>query len=261
MHQFFWHRDLSLLLIDLDPQFNLTQTLIAPDAYEGYRRENRTIFTAMEPPPRVHLLDVNVTDVPPPSAWDLSPRLKTYDDTSFIDIMPGDFELVKYSLIADTHKLDQVQARFLRFINEAKNHYDLIAIDCNPSSSFITQCALHACDHVLVPVRAETYSLLGLKLLSRYIQEMPTLHPKPDISVLINKSPHPGVTEQTEQQLRADAEISPWVLDNGLPYSLVLAARPNQFGFFMDQRRQTRRYVVGRQMNPIVDELCVRWGL
>ena len=261
MHQFFWHKEISVLLIDLDPQFNLTQTLVSPGAYERHKAENATVFTAMEPPPRVNLLDVNVTTAAPPKAWDIAPRLKTYSDESFIDIVCGDFELVKYSLIADHHKLARVQQRFLRFIGQAREDYDFIVIDCNPSSSFITQCALHACDHVLVPVKAETYSLLGLKLLSRYIQEMPTLHPKPDLSILINRSPQAGVTEQTQEQLAADPDIAPLMLENIFPYSLVLAARPNQFGFFFDQRRQSRRYTVARMLNPIVDELSTRWNL
>ena len=177
MHQFFWHKELAVLLIDLDPQFNLTQTLVRPDVYDAAKANNETIFTAMEPPPRVHLLDVNTSNDAPPRAWDLAPRLKSYSEDNFIDLAYGDFELVKYSLISDRAKLDLVQRRFLSFIQQAREDYDLIVIDCNPSSSFITQCALHACDHVLVPVRAEIYSLLGLKLLSRYVQEIPTIFP------------------------------------------------------------------------------------
>lgn len=261
MHQFFWHKELSVLLVDLDPQFNLTQTLVRPEAYEAAKLENKTVFTAMEPPPRVHLLDVNTTNDAPPTAWDLAPRLKTWSDEVFIDLVYGDFELVKYSLIADLRKLEKVQQRFQRFITQAKDDYDLIVIDCNPSSSFITQCALHACDHVLVPVKAEIYSLLGLKLLNRYIREIPTIHPKPDLSILINTSPLAGITEITENELAGDAELAPLMLGNRFPYSLVLAARPNQFGFFLDQYRRPNKYTIATKLNYIVDELSLRWNL
>lgn len=110
-------------------------------------------------------------------------------------------------------------------------------------------------------MRAEIYSLLGLKLLSRYIGEIPTIHPKPDLSILINASPIAGVTEITEEQLQGDAEIAPLVLTNWSPYSLVLAARPNQFGFFLDQPRRPGKFKIADRLNLIVDELSVKWGL
>jgi chromosome partitioning protein len=261
MHQFFWHRDLAVLLIDLDPQFNLTQTLVRPDVYEAAKAQNKTVFTAMEPPPKANLLDIKTTEEPPPTAWDLAPRLKTYSDEVFIDLVYGDFDLVKYSLISDHAKLAKVQARFLKFVSQAKEDYSLIVIDCNPSSSFITQCALHACDYVLVPVRAEVYSLLGLKLLNKYINDIPTIHPKPDLNILINTSNVKGVTEITRQQLMSDADIAPLVLENVFPYSLTLAARPDQFGFFIDQKYKPNKYSIAHKLNKIVDELFPKWGL
>jgi chromosome partitioning protein len=260
MHQFFWHKEISVLLIDLDPQFNLTQTLVRPPEYDAAKARNETILTAMEPPPKSNLLDVKVTNDPPPTAWELAPRLKTWSDECFIDLVYGDFDLVKYSLISDQAKLAKVQERFLRFVSQAKEDYDLIVIDCNPSSSFITQCALHACQHVLVPVRAETYSLLGLKLLSRYINEIPTIHPKPDISVLINTSSIPAVTDITANELSGDPDIAPLVLTNRFPYSLVLAARPNQFGFFLDQKRRPNKNAIAYKLNVLVDELVISGG-
>lgn len=261
MHQFYWYKDLKVLLVDLDPQFNLTQTLVRPDVYDAAKQQNKTVFTAMEPPPKANLLDVKVTNDPPPTAWELAPRLKSWSDDNFIDLVYGDFDLVKYSLISDKSKLDKVQTRFLRFISQAKDDYDLIVIDCNPSSSFITQCALHACDHVLVPVRSETYSLLGLKLLKRYIDDIPTIHPKPDMAILINTSNIAGITDVTRQQLTGDPDISPLVLTQPFPYSLVLAARPNQFGFFLDQKYRPNKHVIAGRLNLIVDELSGKWDL
>ena len=260
MHQFFWHHEISVLLVDLDPQFNLTQTLVRPSVYEAAKTKNETIFTAMEPPPKANLLDIKVTTAAPPKAWELAPRLKTWTDNVFIDLMYGDFDLVKYSLISDKKKLDRVQTRFLQFISQAKEDYDLIVIDCNPSSSFITQCALHACDFVLVPVKAEIYSLLGIKLLKRYIDEVPTIHPKPPISILLNASSVAGVTEVTKAQINGDPELANLLLQNIFPYSLLLAARPDQFGFFIDQRRP-HKYAVASRLNLIVDELAPRWGV
>ncbi|BBU61501.1 hypothetical protein MSC49_14360 [Methylosinus sp. C49] len=245
--------------MDLDPQFNLTQTLMPRRDYEKYKAANRTIFSAMEPPSGVGLLDVNVADAPVPKAWDLAPRLREYDD-GFVDLVLGDFDLVKYSLIPEKHKLDKVATRFLKFVGQAKDDYDLIVIDCNPSSSFITQCALQACSALLVPIKAETYSLLGLELLAKYVNEMPLIYPKPSMSVLINAGPTAEITALTENELRGHKTFGPTVLANHLPYSRLLAAKPGEIGF-ATKKGKPYSYDLGFRFTSIVDELAQRWGL
>jgi len=44
------------LLVDFDPQFNLTQTVVPESAYEKYKQENRTILSVMEPLRASHCL-------------------------------------------------------------------------------------------------------------------------------------------------------------------------------------------------------------
>jgi len=259
MHLFYRHKGKKVLLVDLDPQFNLTQTLVSRRYYDSQKSQDNTIFTAMEPPPKTDLFDVKVTKTPPPKAWDISPRLQE-NGRAFIDLVCGDFDLVKYSLIADKGKLDKVKTRFLRFISQAKEDYDLVVIDCNPSSSFITQCALHACAHILVPVKAEVYSMLGLELLKKYIEDSPTLHPKPDLTILLNESPDWDTTRATEKEIRGHATLGPLVLAARLPYSTLLAARPNRFGFATNLGLP-HRWTLYHRIRVIVDELSQKWGL
>jgi len=44
----------------------------------------------------------------------------------------------------DNAKLKSVKERFLQSVSKEKSSYSAIFIDCNPSSSFLTLCALHA---------------------------------------------------------------------------------------------------------------------
>ena len=132
----------SLLLLNLDPQFNLTQGLMSRAEYDYFKSHNRTIFTAMEPPSNVGLFDVATTADSPPPASTLARPLRRIDGASaHLDFIPGNFELVKYSLVTDQHKLGLVKRRFLSLCPDASQEYDVIVIDCNPSSSFITLCA------------------------------------------------------------------------------------------------------------------------
>ena len=55
-------------------------------------------------------------------------------------------------------------------LNQVKNNYDYVIIDCPPSLNILTINALTASDTVLVPIQCEYYALEGLS------QVMKTIH-------------------------------------------------------------------------------------
>lgn len=98
-----------MLLIDLDPQFNLTQCLMGRSAYDSLKKDDKTIFTAMEPPSKVGLFDVATSPQPTPAPAALAKRMRQFTDNSaYLDLVPGNFDLVKYSSIEDKGKLAAV---------------------------------------------------------------------------------------------------------------------------------------------------------
>jgi chromosome partitioning protein len=94
-------------------------------------------------------------------------------------LVPGDFGLVKYSLVDQASALAPVKTRFKQFVKGTRTQTDLVRIDCNPSSSFMTLCALEVATHLLVPVRPDRFSMLGLELLDSFVTDLPTLATKP----------------------------------------------------------------------------------
>ena len=89
------HR-VKTLLVDLDPQFNLSQTLIKRPAYEKIKALNRTILSAMEPPPPTGLHEIKTSTSPPPNAEDIILRLRGIVKSSItLDLLPGDFGIVQ----------------------------------------------------------------------------------------------------------------------------------------------------------------------
>jgi chromosome partitioning protein len=249
------------LLIDLDPQFNLTQCVMTRAAYDKLKAAHRTIFSAMEPPSTVGLFDVATTTHAPPKPSDLACVLKrTQNNEAYLHLIPGDFDLVKYSLISDQQKLDSVQHRFLRFIAMARAEYDLVFIDCNPSSSFITLCALHACSKLLVPVRPDRYSILGLELLSNFLGQIPTIEPKPTITILLNGIPRQKYNQSVENELRAHQTFGSCVLVNKLHLSGLLLAAREYTGFATDKGVPHKKRLA-REIQAIVKELATQWSL
>ena len=62
------------LLLDLDPQFNLTQTLFRRDVYERLKAQGKTILAVMEPPPDIGLFQIKTSSLPPPLASEANRR-------------------------------------------------------------------------------------------------------------------------------------------------------------------------------------------
>lgn len=256
------HLRKRLLLIDFDPQFNLTQAVISQSDYENHKAANRTVFSVMEDSHSPSIFKVSSTLGPAPSVDQVSVRLRRFTNTNpeiNLLLVPGDFDLVRYSMIGDPKVLDPVKDRFLQFVEAARVERDLVCIDCNPSSSFMTICALQAATHVLVPVRPDRYSMLGLKMLSRFITELPQIASKPELIVLLNGVKTSGYDPTVENALRSDPEFGPSTLANSLHVSKVLEATVGYTGFATDKQGQGWR--VTPRITAIVNELGTALGL
>src|SRR6266478_6496409 len=80
--------------------------------------------------------------------------------------------------------------------------------------------ALHACTHILVPVRPDRFSMLGLEILSEFVDSLPSLSPKPQIFVVLNgirRGGHDSVANAVEAELRAHPKFAPRTLVNVVP--------------------------------------------
>jgi chromosome partitioning protein len=62
---------LSILLVDLDPQYNLSQQLLAPPAYDMLVSQEKTALRLFEPAPVSDFFNINTADNHPPEPRDL----------------------------------------------------------------------------------------------------------------------------------------------------------------------------------------------
>jgi len=129
------------LLVDADPQANSTSGV-------GFDLQNiqQSIYDCMigDTLARETVLK---TDIP---NLDLIP--------SHIDLVGAELEMINYPSRENVIK---------KLLDEVRDEYDFIIIDCSPSLGLITVNALVASDSVVVPVQAEFFALEGLgKLLN-----------------------------------------------------------------------------------------------
>lgn len=151
-----------VLVVDLDPQFNASQYLLGVSAYEAILRSNKpTIWDVFEQGTRMPSGQVTLSD----------PREAIHTHTRFrsggrIDLIPSRLELA-FSLKNPGRK----DRHLSRLIKEVEDQYDLILIDCAPTESILTMAAYLSSDWLLVPVKPEYLSTIGLPLLVNSMED------------------------------------------------------------------------------------------
>ena len=125
---------LRVLLCDFDPQANATS---------GLGLDKRKC--------KYSIYDVLINDVPAEDA---------IVSTPYGDVLPSASDLAgaTVELISAQHRERQLDMA----LNEIKERYDLIFVDCPPSLELLTLNALCAANSLLVPVQGEYFALEGL---------------------------------------------------------------------------------------------------
>lgn len=120
-----------------------------------------------------------------------------------IRILPGDETLMDM----DLSKVEQgaVSANVLRFlVEEVKEKYTHILIDCPPAFNAASAAALVAADDVIIPIKLDAFSLRGMANLMRQIRNMRKINPRLTIAGLLPTMWYPDDEIQAaEQQLRS----------------------------------------------------------
>ncbi len=211
--------DKKVLLVDLDPQANASQSVMSPQTYVSYLDGGgltvADIFEQFTP-----------TGTATGSPKKLDP-LKTiykraeYNDGSLLHIVPSRLEL-SWTLRNPTGK----ETLLPRFVTKVEGNYDLIVIDCAPTDSILTDAAYHCSRYVLVPIRAEFLASIGFPLLNRSIKAFQMRHEDKVIEIcgLVFNDFHRGDVKSENRIARKDvlsnaAKYGWYVFENDIPHS------------------------------------------
>jgi len=139
--------DKRVLLIDLDPQMNLSKTL---------ERSNWDKLV------NIHyaLRDGEI----PLSSLIQNTRIPN------LDIVPSS-EFLRAADVEFFHKYDFALRLRQQLTDAIREDYDFILIDCPPALNVLTVNALVASDYVIIPITPGMYSLFGIEMLTQEIAE------------------------------------------------------------------------------------------
>ena len=163
----------SVLLIDGDPQANLTEFL-------GFRDPEKTCTNTL-----AQLLDAGRPD--------RSDEAEDYIHTTgipFVSLVPASIDLINAD-IASIKRGGSIRAiqDLLDNLNEdawiesgvpedGGSAFDYVLIDCPPSFTAASVAAIYASDEVIIPVQADLFSVIGLTTLISQINSVRRIQPR-----------------------------------------------------------------------------------
>ncbi|CAM6884080.1 AAA family ATPase [Leclercia adecarboxylata] len=213
----------KVLVIDVDPQFNATQSLLGHysrvDEYVDQLQSNKiTIRRIFEVP--TSIMDTAQVIKPNDVITKLSDNL---------DVILGDI-----NIIFDTSQESVRIFKIKRFIddNNLRDQYDFIFLDSPPTISIFTDASLVASDLYVVPVKIDHYSILGATSLVSVVRNVRHNH-NPNIQ-------HLGfVYTNTDDELTLKTSK----IKNNFEEKFV------EFYFFENKLSYVRDLMVGQQGN------------
>ena len=105
-------------------------------------------------------------------------------ETPNLDIIASHIDLVAIEI--ELVDKDEREYMLKKALQEIKNDYDYIIIDCAPSLGLLTLNALTAADAVIIPIQCEYFALEGLGKLLNTIKSVQKIHnPELDIEGLL----------------------------------------------------------------------------
>ena len=148
----------TVLLIDADPQANLSQSLGIPDEPE------KNLFTELSKEIAGEGSQLGECVIRSKSGIDVIP--------SSIDLAGSELELVS------VYGREQM---FSWMLENIKNQYDYVLIDCPPSIGMLTVNALVASGYVLMPLQAEFLPLKGVRSFISHLRAVQKLNRRLEI--------------------------------------------------------------------------------
>ncbi|WP_024576155.1 MULTISPECIES: ParA family protein [unclassified Afipia] len=221
----------KVLVIDYDPQFNLSQAFLPSKNYFALEKARKTILSVLLDD------DVNLNpyqlQVPgnhtPPKVKDLVSRIYSYSD-AHLDLLPSTLDLMYVALGQAHANTAPIEERFEKFISECKSLYDVIFIDCHPAGSLFTKTSLKNSDHVVIPVVPQRYAVRGIGLMMNFIDSKKAGKSAPTPHILFNSTSRVKVSQQ-ELDIRGAKDFGKFCMTATLKKYAALAEPEEGKGF------------------------------
>lgn len=174
-------RGQNVLIIDLDPQANLTLSFLSLQDWKSLDEEAKTIKHWYD-----QYLKHNVNGslqglIVNPSR--VNSQLEARGSTGRVDLISSHLDLINVDMELSSklggitvpiihNNYFNVLTRLRKKLEGFKDRYDVILIDCPPNFNLVTQNAIVASDYYIVPAKPDYLSTLGIWTLRRHVDQL-----------------------------------------------------------------------------------------
>ncbi|MEM8488751.1 MAG: ParA family protein [Bacteroidota bacterium] len=191
----------KVLLLDLDPQNNLTQALgIESASDENIYQLLKTAAGGTRP-------DITAAIV----------------HKNGMDLIPGTLDLAHAELeLVSVYGREQLLQEMLASV---RDKYNYILIDCPPAIGMLTVNALVASDYIIMPMQAEFLPLRGLQSFMRFYNRVKKLNPALAIlGILITRyDTRVGMSQKVIDEILEEKTLGPRLFDTKIRINNALA--------------------------------------
>ena len=222
----------KVLLIDYDPQFNLSQALLPAKTYFDLETKRKTTISILlddDADLNPYQLQVPGNEIPA-SIKDIGTRVFSVSGEGILDLVPSTLDLMYVALGQFAATTKPIEVRFEKFIEECRQVYEVIFIDCHPAGSIFTKTALQNSDHVLIPVMPQRYAVRGIGLMMQFIEAKKAGADKIVAHVLFNATARTGVSQE-EAVIRANSTYAPMCMTTTLKWYTAFTEPEGGKGF------------------------------
>jgi len=179
----------KVLLVDLDPQANLTSGV-------GYEKVNDPEWTDATTSPYPSVYDILTGEKKMAGVFVKTNIDNLYLVPSHLSLAGAEIELV--SQLARESILEKA-------LNEFQEEFDYVFVDAPPSLGLLTINAFVAADKIVVPIQCEYFALEGLGQLMETVQVIKNLNPQIEIGgvVLTMFDSRTNLSTQVADEVRA----------------------------------------------------------
>lgn len=258
-HNFPGHENVKrILLIDYDPQFNLSQAFIVAKDYFAIEKLNKTTLSILtDDDSNLNPFELQVPgNHTPPKVADIATRVASYGKGEYLDIIPSTLDLMYVALGQSALLMKPMEERFEKFITECREEYDLIIIDCHPAGSIFTKTSLRNSDHVLIPVVPEKYAVRGIGLMLKFIQSKNVGGIDPVAHILFNKTSRAGISQE-EKFIRASSSYAKFCMQKTLKGFKAFAELEGGTGFVWNSKKPYSKEAF-QNISTVITELLER---
>mgnify|MGYP001228417381 FL=1 len=128
------------------------------------------------------------------------------DEAQSIYLMPSHMELALFEREVSTQKREvQLRGAIRAFLQEARQMFDIIIVDCPPGLSLITECWLRECDYLLPPTKPDYLGVRGFSILKRFLEQYADQGFAKLLGVLVNlKDDRSALEDEWHRRLAED---------------------------------------------------------